>query len=51
MSRGVAYFNSAIKNGEDKLANYFLFMNPESPSAPRVVKLRLINNAYRLFHT
>jgi hypothetical protein len=51
MSRGVAYFNTEVKKGNKRLNDYFAFMQPESEAAPRVVKLRIINAAYKTFHT
>lgn len=50
MSRSVAYFNNAVKKGNKKLIDYFVFMNPESPSAARLIKFRVLNSGYKLFH-
>ena len=49
--RGVAYFNDAVKFKAKKLSTYFVFMQPESNDSPRVVKLRVLNSAYKMFHS
>lgn len=50
MSRGVAYFNTEVKKGNKRLNSYFTFMQPESGATPRVVTIRVINTAYKMFH-
>lgn len=49
--RGVAYFNGAVNYGTKKLNTYFTFMQPESSNTPRVVRLRVLNTAYKQFHS
>lgn len=49
--RGVAYFNGAVNYKAKRLNSYFNFMQPEGSNTPRVVRLRVLNTAYKLFHS